>query len=258
MFKLKENSSNEVFHNEILEKFDWLEERTILLSKTGSHAYGTNMDDSDVDYKGVCIPPINYFLGLNVFNEYNNSGGKNFKNTKDDKDISIIHIVKFVKDALKGVPNNIEILFTREEDIVKKTHLGQMLIDNRHLFLSKQIKQKFGGYAKSEKSKLINNRRGELVEKYGYDTKRFMHNVRLLTSAIEILKEGDFQTYRPNRDFLLDCRNGKYTLEEALEIIDYYENKLIEAYEITELPDKPPYEKINKLLIEINKQALFL
>jgi uncharacterized protein len=241
----------------------WLEERTIILAPTGSYAYGTNTEESDKDFKGVCIPPIDYYLGLESFNEYNNSGGKNFKNTKDDVDVNIIHINKFVKDAMQGVPNNIEILFVRREDYLKITSLGQKLIDNRHLFLSKQIKNKFGGYAYSQIQKLKNKKsngtgRQDLIDKHGYDTKFFMHSVRLLTSAIEILETGDFSTYRPNRQFLLDCRNGKYSFEEALEIIEYYDNKLKVAIEKSELPSKPNYKKINQLLIEINKEGLSL
>lgn len=115
----------------------WLEDRTIILSPTGSYAYGTNTDTSDKDYKGVCIPPVEYYLGLDSFNEYNTSGGKNFRNTKDDVDVNIIHVNKFVRDAMQSVPNNIEILFVRPEDYIKVTPLGQILIDNRHLFLSK-------------------------------------------------------------------------------------------------------------------------
>lgn len=241
----------------------WLEERTIILAPTGSYAYGTNTEESDKDFKGVCIPPIDYYLGLESFNEYNNSGGKNFKNTKDDVDVNIIHINKFVKDAMQGVPNNIEILFVRREDYLKITSLGQKLIDNRHLFLSKQIKNKFGGYAYSQIQKLKNKKsngtgRQDLIDKHGYDTKFFMHSVRLLTSAIEILETGDFSTYRPNRQFLLDCRNGKYSFEEALEIVEYYDNKLKVAIEKSELPSKPNYKKINQLLIEINKEGLSL
>lgn len=241
----------------------WLEERTIILAPTGSYAYGTNTEESDKDFKGVCIPPIDYYLGLESFNEYNNSGGKNFKNTKDDVDINIIHINKFVKDAMQGVPNNIEILFVRQKDYLKVTPLGQKLIDNRHLFLSKQIKNKFGGYAYSQIQKLKNKKsngtgRQDLIDKHGYDTKFFMHSVRLLTSAIEILETGDFSTYRPNRQFLLDCRNGEYNFEEALEIVEYYDNKLKAAIEKSELPSKPNYKKINQLLIEINKEGLSL
>ncbi|HWL26789.1 MAG TPA: nucleotidyltransferase domain-containing protein, partial [Ureibacillus sp.] len=53
MTDLKLNQSN----------LDWLEERTIILSPTGSYAYGTNTETSDKDFKGICIPPIDYYLG---------------------------------------------------------------------------------------------------------------------------------------------------------------------------------------------------
>lgn len=239
----------------------WLEERTILLSPTGSYAYGTNTPTSDRDYKGICVPPIDYYLGLEAFNEYNTTGGKNFKNTKDDIDINIIHINKFVKDAMMGVPNNIEILFVRPEDFIKVTELGEILVDNRHLFLSKAIYRKFRGYAHSQKQKmLIKNSNGtgrqDLIQEFGYDTKFFMHTVRLQTSAIEILTTGDYSTYRPNREFLLESRNGHYTLEQALQIVDDLDKQLEEAYEkCTILPATPDYKEINLMLI-INKLTI--
>lgn len=234
----------------------WLEERTILLAPTGSHAYGTATETSDHDYKGVCIPPVDYYLGLEAFNEYNNTGGKNFKNTKDDVDVNIIHINKFVKDAMLGVPNNIEILFVEPEQFIKLTGLGEILLDNRKLFLSKQIKNKFGGYAYSQMQKM--KARQDLVDKFGYDTKFFMHSIRLLTSAIDILLDADFSTLRPNRAMLLDCRNGAYTFEEALELVDYYDKLLQISFEKSKLPAHPDYKAINKMLIEINKLALEL
>lgn len=240
---------------------EWLEERTIILAPTGSYAYGTNTEDSDKDYKGICIPPVSYFLGLESFNEYNSSGGKNFKNSKDDIDFNIIHITKFVKDAMVGVPNNIEILFLKNEQYIKITDLGQKLIDSRHLFLSREIQKKFGGYANSQIQKLKQRNdsrsgRQDLIDLYGYDTKFFMHSVRLLTSAIEILETGDFSTYRPNRSFLLDCRNGKYTFGEAEELIESLDNDLKQAAEHSPLPDKPDYNAINQLLVRINSLAI--
>ncbi|RXZ77991.1 hypothetical protein EBB07_28440 [Paenibacillaceae bacterium] len=239
----------------------WLEERTIILAPTGSYAYGTNTKDSDRDYKGVCIPPVEYYLGLNSFNEYNSSGGKNFRNTKDDTDVNIIHINKFVKDAMSGVPNNIEILFLRPQDYMKLTFIGHQLINNRHLFLSKAIKHKFGGYAHSQIQKIkVKNSNGtgrqDLIEKHGYDTKFFSHAVRLLTSAIEILETGTFCTYRGNRELLLNCRDGKFTFDEALKMIEEYDNHLKTAYEKSDLPKTPDYEKVNKMLIDINMHKI--
>lgn len=237
---------------------EWLAERTILLAATGSYAYGTNTENSDRDYKGICIPPIDYFLGLEFFNEYNSSGGKNFKNTKDDIDVTITHLTKFVKDALKGVPNNIELLFIQPEQYLILTELGQLLIDHRRQFLSKQIFKKFSGYAFSQKKLLEKSKINNTGNNYVYDTKTFMHTVRLLTSAIEILETGDFQTLRPNHDELMDCRNGRYSFPEALSMINFYDEKLKLSYENSTLPNQPDEELINSLLIELNKAGLKL
>ena len=71
------------------DKTEWLDERTILMAPTGSFAYGTNVESSDRDYKGICIPPIDCYLGLSSFKGYDNTGGNNFRNTKDDVDVTI-------------------------------------------------------------------------------------------------------------------------------------------------------------------------
>jgi len=240
----------------------WISDRLILLTTTGSHAYGTNIDGSDIDYKGVCIPPEEYFFGLKTFNEYNNTGGKNYKNTKDDVDVSIMHINKFVNDAMQGVPNNIEILFVNEEHIIEINQFGKELISHRQDFLSKVIKHKMGGYAHSQIQKLKTKSsngtgRCDLVETYGYDVKFGAHSVRLLTSAIEILKTGTFSTFRPNRDELIAIRNGKYTLEQILVIIDDLDKELNELYDNSNvIPKNPDYNKINEWLIDLNKRAL--
>lgn len=243
-------------------RFPWLEERTILLAPTGSTVYGTNIEEvSDDDYIGICIPPKSYYLGLNSFNEYSNTNGKNFRNKKGDIDLVIQHINKFIKNAIQGVPNNIEILFLNPDQYVILTSLGKVLIDNRKLFLTKLIKDKYDNFAdaqikKLKTKKLRSTGRIELIEKYGYDTKFFSHAVRLLTSAIEILETGDYVALRPNREFLKECRLGKYTLEETFKIVDDLRRKLNDAYLKSKLPEEPDYEAINNLLIEINERAL--
>ena len=88
------------------------------------------------------------------------------------------------------------------------------------------------------------------------NTKFAMHAVRLLTSVIEILKTHDYQTYRPDREWLLEIRNGKYTLEELFEIIDKLEAEVEELYVTSDLPEHCDYNKINDWLININRKAL--
>ncbi|MEV9652547.1 hypothetical protein [Bacillus aerius] len=85
-----------------------------------------------------------------------------------------------------------------------------------------------------------------------------MHSIRLLTSAIEILRTGDFSTFRPNREFLIECRSGKFSFEEALQLIENYDQELKDAVHVSSIPERPDYETVNKLLIELNEEALDL
>lgn len=234
-----------------LSELPWLEERTILLGPSGSYASGTNTENSDRDYRGVCIPPVEYFLGLSSFNEYNKSGGKNFKNTKDDVDVVVEHINKFVRDAMAGAPQAIDLLFLRPQDYLKVSPEGQILLDSRHLFLSKAVKGKFAGFA---------NGQTKLMKHKGYDPKVFMQAVKMLTGVIDILQTGDYSTYRNvgTRKLLMDCRNGYFSFEQALHMIETLDTQMQEAYAMSTLPDKPDYARINKMLIEINRTALGL
>lgn len=250
------------FKQELPDNMKWLETRTILLTKAGSHIYGTNTPESDTDYKGVAIPPKEYILGLKSINEYNKSGGKNLKerNTSDDVDMVVVALNKFVMDCLNGVPNNLDILFCRDEDILYIDDFGKELRAIRQEFLSKECKNKFGGYAYAQKQRLLHGREGQgrpaIVEKFGYDTKQAMHTVRLLECAIEILTTGNYHSYRPNHKELLDIRKGEYTFEAIITIIEDLDRQVQELFETSTLRSKPNYNKINNWLIDMNERAL--
>ena len=119
----------------------WLEDRTILLTVHGSHAYGLNTPTSDLDVKGIAIPTLDYYTGfLKKFEQ----------DTGFKSDVCVYDIKKFFQLATDCNPNIIELLYTDEEFILKKTPEGQQLIDNRDLFLSKKAKFTFSGYAISQ------------------------------------------------------------------------------------------------------------
>lgn len=126
---------------EISPHLKWMEDRTALLVRHGSHAYGTNTPSSDEDFKGICIPPKEYFNGF----------VKNFEQAELYKpDAVVFEITKFFKLASDCNPNAIEMLFVDQEDIVYTNLLGEELIKNRDLFLSKKVKHTMTGYAVSQ------------------------------------------------------------------------------------------------------------
>lgn len=122
---------------------NWVPDRTILLVRHGSHAYGTNTETSDEDFKGVCIPPKNYYLGF--MSRFEQAEMK-----APDPDCSIYEIQKFFRLAADCNPNCLEMLFVEPEDHLYVSELGKILIDNRDRFLSKKIKHTMTGYAISQ------------------------------------------------------------------------------------------------------------
>jgi len=119
---------------------------------TGSRLYGTNTENSDTDYRSICVPPITVLL--NPFNrfEQKDSGF-------EEEDKTIYDLGKFIKLCASSNPNIIELLFIPESKIIYKTKEWDLLIENRHLFLSKKAKYTFSGYAISQLNAIKTHRK---------------------------------------------------------------------------------------------------
>jgi uncharacterized protein len=128
----------------------WLRERTILLTRHGSHAYGLNTPTSDRDYKGVAVPPREYFLGFASVFEQAESG---------EPDLVIYELRKFFRLARDCNPNIIEVLFTDPSDHLVKTAAAERLLAGRDLFLSRKAKHTFSGYAIAQLKRLSAHQR---------------------------------------------------------------------------------------------------
>jgi predicted nucleotidyltransferase len=129
---------------------NWLKEKTIFLTIHGSIAYGLNTPESDIDVRGICSVPKEYLFGFNKnFNEY----------IKSDPDCTIFNIRKFFNLTSAGNPNSLELLFVDPEHHIQVSSLGKILIEHRDQFLSKQLKERYIGYAKAQAHRIKNHRR---------------------------------------------------------------------------------------------------
>lgn len=129
----------------------WLQEGTLFLTRHGSHAYGLATEASDIDLKGVAVPPRAYFLGyLQNFEQ---------AETREPYDMVIYEIRKFFKLAANCNPNIIEVLWTDPEDHLLVTPLGQRLLEHRRDFLSRKARHTFSGYAMSQLKRIKTHRR---------------------------------------------------------------------------------------------------
>jgi len=133
------------------QQLPWLHSNTIFLSVHGSHAYGTNIESSDWDLRGVCIPPKEYYL--NPFMHFEQA------DKFTDVDCTIFGLNKFMQLAINNNPNVLEILFTVPEEHLVKNKFGQILIDNRELFLSKKARWTFSGYAIAQLKRIKTHKR---------------------------------------------------------------------------------------------------
>lgn len=118
----------------------------VLLGLGGSHAYGTNTDTSDLDVRGVAL----------------NSAGdillkKDFEQVVDiPTDTTIYSFDKIVSLLVNCNPNTIELLGLKPEHYLYLGKAGQLLLDNKELFLSQRAVHSFGGYANQQLRRLEN------------------------------------------------------------------------------------------------------
>ena len=123
--------------------------RVIYLTVHGSRAYGTSTPTSDLDLKGVAIPPPEYFHGFS----------KTFNQAKfKEPDAVVYGIRKFFKLAADCNPNIIEVLWTDSSDHLLRTPLGETLLKYKEDFLSKKAKFTFTGYAVSQLRRIKTHR----------------------------------------------------------------------------------------------------
>ena len=131
---------------EFLRKDKNLGNNIIILTLGGSHAYGTNNENSDLDIRGCALNSKMQILTNENFEQFVNEA----------TDTTIYSFNKFVSLLINCNPNTIEILGCKPEHYVYLSPIGKELIDNRHLFLSKKCIYSFGGYANQQLWRLSN------------------------------------------------------------------------------------------------------
>jgi predicted nucleotidyltransferase len=116
----------------------------ILLTLGGSHAYGTNVEGSDVDVRGVALNSKEEILTNKNFEQFVNEA----------TDTTVYSFNKIINLLINVNPNTVELLGCKPEHYLYLSPIGQELIDNRHLFLSKKCIHSFGGYANQQLRRL--------------------------------------------------------------------------------------------------------
>ncbi len=176
----------------------------------GSVAYGVSSDTSDMDIYGWCIPKkedvfphlrgeiMGFGRQKQRFEQYQQHHifDKDAMAGKGrDHDITIYSIVKYFQLAMDNNPNMIDSLFVPQNCILHITQVGNMVREQRHLFLHKGCWHKMKGYAYSQMNKAANTgRNAEDVQQIRMfeDEKGIVHSTTFEEVEQEMVKRGLF------------------------------------------------------------------
>ena len=143
---------------------------TILLTLAGSRSYGLATPESDIDVKGVAIPPRRRLLGLEAAFEQADSesdiaGFLGDLTTAEQAiaaakklDGSVYGLRKFMRLATQANPNILDVLYCRDAEVRRCDAAGEALRANRDLFLSTRARQTYSGYARAQLGRIQRHR----------------------------------------------------------------------------------------------------
>ncbi len=228
-----------------------LGKRIILMGLGGSYAYGTNNDNSDIDFRGITLNLPSDIIGLTEFEQYEDS----------TTDTVIYSFNKMVKLLLECNPNTIELLGLDENQYLIKTQLGQKLLDNEHLFLSKKAAKTFGGYACAQLRRLQNAIARDSMPQH----EREQHIFNSVKNALEDFRRKNEMFDKGNINIYIDKSDNEELETELFIDADYkhlplrdYENMLGAMNSVIRDYDKIGKRNKKKDDNHLNKHAMHL
>ena len=239
----------------------------ILLGLGGSYSYGMNIEGKfDIDIRGVALNSKEEILLLQNFGQV----------VDENTDTMIYSFNKMVNLLCKANPNVMEQLGLNPEHYLYIHPIGQVLLNNSKLFLSKRAVYSFAGYAKEQLKKLDNKssrsfgedytgigRRNRYAAAHNKLGKYMAHLIRLYYMCFDILENQKIITYREKEhDLLMNIRNGEYLDKNQQPISSFYdllselEKRLEYDEKNTSLPETLDYQRINEFRMFVNEKVV--
>jgi hypothetical protein len=208
----------------------------------GSRAFGLDTDTSDIDRRGIYLPPADLQWSLSGVPE---------QLENEETQETYWELGKFLRLALKANPGILECLYTPLIEVA--SDLTRELLSIREAFLSKLVYQTYNGYVLSQFKKLEQDLRARGAIKW----KHAMHLIRLLLSGIAIMREHQVPVrVEEHRERLLAIRRGEVPWQE----IDAWRLELHRVFDAafvaTTLPERPDAERANAFLLKARRSMV--
>lgn len=185
--EIKEKVSSTEY--DFLRSNEHLGKNIILLGLGGSHAYGTQTETSDLDVRGIALNKKNEILTNQKFEQFVN----------EETDTTIYAFNKMITLLSNCNPNTIELMGLIPEHYLYIHPIGQELLDNKKLFLSKKAAHSFGGYATAQLRRLDNKSARLLGQE-----QREHHILNSILSAKDTFPEKYFYYQEDSIDLYVD------------------------------------------------------
>lgn len=223
----------------------------LFLTAAGSVAYGTNIDSSDIDIRGVAIEAKQELFGLSSFEQFEDQA----------TDTVVYGLKKFINLCLNSNPNALELLGTHDEHLVGITETGKILRDNASVFLSKRAIKSYGNYAIAQLRRLQN----ALARDSYPQSEKEKHILNSITSQMEHLQRS-YHTFTQDQIKLYIDKSEKEGCDTEI-----YMDILLSQYPLRDFKNiysqminvVKDYDKLNhrnkkKDDIHLNKHAMHL
>ena len=208
----------------------------------GSRAYGLDEHSSDIDRRGIYLPPADLEWSLLGVPE---------QLERQETQECYWELEKFLKLALRANPNVLECLYTPL--VEDASPLANELLAMRDCFLTRQVYQTYNGYVMSQFKKLGQDLRNKGAIRW----KHAMHLVRLLLSGIAILTDGVVPVrVEQHRDRLLAIRRGELSWQEVNAWRKELHRSFDAAWVKTKLSEYPDYDRVNAFLVKARRSKV--
>ena len=226
--------------------------KPLLIVMSGSHAYGTQTDTSDIDVRGIVMPPKEALIGLSPFEQHE------VHNKETNVDAVLYGLPKATKLILGNNPNMIELLSPQERNHIYISSEGRELIEHRHDFLSQKVVFTFGAYAKAQLAR-IENAMARDQDRYN----QVLAEQHMMNSILGMLKnmnyrysnlpEGSMELFIDNsskeeleKEIFVNCHLDHYPLRDLKAIWSDMQNVVKDYGKLTGRNDKKDDAHMNK------------